>query len=103
VTTVVALIGSKGLYLLYAWLAGAIGASWLSERKGYGEKAGLTTGLLTSLVAILIWLLWPAKADSKWKLQGPVPRRGGGGQTVAEARAKGVGDDSAPDPPETSG
>ena len=104
-TTVVALIGSKGLYLLYIWLASAIAASWLSDRKGYGEKPGLTTGLLTSAVGILIWLLVPAKKDSKWKLQGPIPRRGGGGQTVAEARAKGVGEDapSTPDPPGASG
>ena len=99
-TTVVALIGSKGLWLLYIWLASAIIASWLSERKGYGEKPGLTTGLLLTAVAIPIWLLWPAKADSKWKLQGPIPKRGGGGMTVAEARAEGVGDeDAGPDSP----
>ena len=38
--TVLALIGAKALYLLYAWLASAIVASYLSERKGYGERAG---------------------------------------------------------------
>jgi hypothetical protein len=93
-TLVVALIGAKALYLLYAWLFGAIAASWLSERKGYGERPGLATGLLLSLVAIVVWLVFPAKADSKWKLQGPIPRRGGTGETVAEARARGVGEDS---------
>jgi hypothetical protein len=94
-TVVVALIGSKALYLLYAWLIGAIVASWLSDRKGYGERPGLATGLFLSLAAILVWLLIPARADSKWKLQGPLPflRRGGTGETVAEARARGVGDD----------
>jgi hypothetical protein len=93
-TAVVALIGAKALYLLYAWLAGAIIASWLSERKGYGERPGLATGLLLSLVAILVWLIVPAKADSKWKIQGPLPfGPGGSGETVAEARARGVGDD----------
>jgi hypothetical protein len=92
---VIALIGVKALYLLYAWLAGAIVASWLSERKGYGEKAGLTTGLLTSLVAIIIWLIVPAKSDSKWKVQGVLPFGGRKtGETVAEARARGVGDSS---------
>jgi hypothetical protein len=89
---VVALIGAKALYLLYAWLIGAIVASWLSERKGYGERPGLATGLFTSLVAIVIWLVIPARADSKWKVQGPLPF-GRSGETVAEARARGVGDD----------
>ena len=36
-----ALIGAKALYLLYAWLIGCIVASWLSDRKGYGERPGL--------------------------------------------------------------
>ena len=93
-TVVIALIGAKALYLLYAWLIGAIVASWLSDRKGYGERAGLTTGMLLSLLAIFVWLLVPPKADSKWKLQGALPfGRGGSGETVAEARARGVGDD----------
>ena len=69
--TVVALIGAKALYLLYAWLLSTIAASWLSARKGYGEKAGLASGLLLSVVGVLLWLAWPAKADSRWKLQGP--------------------------------
>jgi hypothetical protein len=68
-------------------------ASWLSERKGYGERPGLATGLLLSLAAILVWLVVPARADSKWKLQGPLPFGGGDrGETVAEARARGVGE-----------
>lgn len=92
-TIVIALIGAKALYLLYAWLLGAIVASWLSERKGYGERAGLATGLLLSLAAIVVWLLVPPKADSKWKIQGMLPFGKRSGQTVAEARARGVGDD----------
>jgi sugar phosphate permease len=91
-TLTFALIGAKALYLLFAWLIGAIVASWLSDRKGYGERPGLATGLLLSLVAIVVWLLVPAKADSKWKLQGPLPFGRGSGETVAEARARGVGD-----------
>jgi hypothetical protein len=83
---VIAAIGAKALYLLYAWLASAIISSYLSERKGYGEKPGLGTGLLLSVVGVLIWLVWPARADSRWKLQGAFGR--GGGKTVAEARAE---------------
>ena len=86
-TTVLALIGAKALYLLYIWLASSIIASWLSKRKGYGEKPGLATGLLLSAIAVIVWLVWPAKPDSRWKVQGPIPRRGGG-ETVAAARAK---------------
>ena len=90
-TTVFALLGEKGLYLLFLWLAGAIVCSWLSDRKGYGERPGLATGLLTSVVGIIVWLIVPAKPDSRWKLQGIIPGRGG--ETVAEARARGVGED----------
>jgi fucose permease len=86
-TTVVAVIGVEALYLLYGWLLSAIVASWLSARKGYGEKPGLAAGLLLTVVGVLIWLLWPAKQDSRWKLQGPLPF-GRGGKTVAEARAE---------------
>ena len=83
--TVLALIGAKALYLTYAWLAAAIIASWLSHRKGYGEKPGLASGLLLNLVGVLLWLVWPARPDSRWKVQGPFGR---GDKTVAEARAQ---------------
>ncbi len=86
--TPLALIGITALYLMFAWLASAILASWLSDRKGYGERIGLAFGLLLSVVGVVIWLVWPAKPDSRWKLQGPLGR--GGGQTVAEARARTV-------------
>jgi hypothetical protein len=85
--TVFALLGVKALYLLFIWLASAIAASWLSDRKGYGERPGLATGLVLSVVAVVVWLVWPAKPDSRWKVQGAIPRRGGG-ETVAEARAR---------------
>lgn len=91
---VFALLGAKALYLLFLWLGSAIGASWLSERKGYGERPGLATGLLLSAIGLIVWLVWPARADSRWKLQGPLPRRGSDElETVAEARARGVGDE----------
>jgi hypothetical protein len=73
--TVLALIGAKALYLLYIWLGSAIVASWLSNRKGYGESRGLATGLLLSAIGVLIWLVWPAKPDSRWKTEGVLPRR----------------------------
>jgi fucose permease len=84
-TTVIAVIGAKALYFTYAWLLSAIVASYLSSRKGYGERVGLASGLLLTVVGVLVWLVWPAKPDSRWKLQGPVGR---GGKTVAEARAE---------------
>jgi hypothetical protein len=69
-----ALLGAKALWLLYLWLLAAIVASYLSERKGYGEKIGLAFGLLFSVIGTLIWLVWPAKPESKWKKIGPVGR-----------------------------
>ena len=86
-STVVAVIGAEALYLLYGWLISAIAASWLSARKGYGEKPGLAAGLLLSVLGVLVWLVWPAKTNSRWKVQGPLPSRRGG-KTVAEARAE---------------
>jgi hypothetical protein len=80
-----AVIGAGALWLTYLWLAAAIVASYLSARKGYGEKLGLAFGLLLSVVGVVIWLIWPAKPDSRWKLQGVF---GTGGKTVAELRAE---------------
>jgi hypothetical protein len=80
-----AVIGSGALWLTYLWLASAIVASYLSARKGYGEKLGLAFGLLLSVIGVAVWLVWPAKADSRWKLQGVF---GTGGKTVAELRAE---------------
>jgi hypothetical protein len=71
------ILGAKALYLTYAWLVSAVVASWLSERKGYGPKQGLAAGLLLTFVGVIIWLLIPARAGSRWKIQGPLPRRGG--------------------------
>ena len=83
--TLLALIGAKALYLTYAWLLSAIVASYLSARKGYGEKVGLASGLLLTVIGVIVWLLWPAKPDSRWKLQGPFGSRG---KTAAQARAE---------------
>ena len=67
-------MGVTALWLLFLWLASAIIASYMSERKGYGEKLGLAFGLLLSVIGTVIWLFWPAKPESKWKQIGPVGR-----------------------------
>jgi hypothetical protein len=64
------LIGAKSLYILYGWLISAAVASYLSDRKGYGEKPGLASGLLLFAIGPLIWLVWPARPDSKWVTAG---------------------------------
>jgi hypothetical protein len=69
----IAAIGAIALYMLLIWLASAIAASYLSGRKGYGEKAGLATGMLLSALGPVIWLFVPAKPESDWKVVGPMP------------------------------
>ena len=68
-------IGAKALYLLFAWLISAAAAAWLAERKGYGERVGLTLGLLLSVLGLLIVLLLPGRPGSKWRVDGRLPRR----------------------------
>ena len=67
---VLALMGATALWLMYLWLASRIAAGYLSYRKGYGEKAGVATGLCLSLIAVIVWLIWPPKPESKWKVVG---------------------------------
>ena len=83
--TVLAIIGPKALYLTFVWLLSASAASWLSERKGYGERPGLAAGLFLSAIGVIVWLVWPAREDSRWKLQGAFTS---GDKTLAEARAE---------------
>jgi hypothetical protein len=68
-------IGATGLYLLFVWLLSAAIGSWVTDRKGYGERVGLTFGLLLSAVGLLIVLLLPGRPGSRWKVDGPLPRR----------------------------
>jgi hypothetical protein len=68
-------IGANALYLLFVWLISAATASWMSERKGYGERVGLTFGLLLSAAGLLIVLLLPGRPGSKWRVDGWLPRR----------------------------
>ncbi len=70
-----AAIGSKAIYLLFIWLISAALAAAVADRKGYGERLGLTFGLILTAVGLLIVLLLPARPGSAWKLEGPLPKR----------------------------
>ena len=72
---VFALIGAKALYLLFVWLLSAAIGSWLSDRKGYGERVGLAFGLILSAIGLVIVLLLPGRPGSKWKTEGRLPHR----------------------------
>ena len=70
-----AAIGGKVMFLLFAWLISGAAGSWMSDRKGYGERVGLTLGLLLSALGLLIVLLLPGRPGSKWRVEGRLPRR----------------------------
>ena len=72
---ITATIGATALYLLLVWLISAAAASWLTARKGYGERLGLAFGLLLSAIGLVLALLLPGRPGSAWKLEGPLPRR----------------------------
>ncbi len=85
--TVFALLGAKALYLTYIWLASAIAASYLSQRKGYGERPGLASGLLLTFVGVILWLVWPPKPESNWKRFGPFGKATAPGADTAATKA----------------
>ncbi len=95
-------IGSVALWLTYGWLASAIISAYLSNRKGYGERPGLASGLLLNAIGILVWLVWPAKDESMWKTHGPfgTKRKGESDQrplpTTREDPAPPAADDQQP-------
>lgn len=107
-------IGVKALYSLFVWLATCIAASWISDRKGFGERPGLATGLLltpagllltltiipfvplAAIPPIVIWLVWPAKANSAWKREGALPKRHAPPAVAPPAAAEGDGAHSPP-------
>jgi len=66
-------VGAKALYFLFVWLISAAVAAWLSDRKGYSERVGLTLGLLLSVVGLLVVLVLPARPGSRWKVNGWLP------------------------------
>jgi hypothetical protein len=73
--TLIANIGARGLYLMFIWLLSAAAAAWVTERKGYGERVGLTFGLVLTVVGLLIVLLLPGRPGSKWRVEGWLPKR----------------------------
>jgi hypothetical protein len=94
-------IGAKALYLLFLWLVSAAGSAWMSERKGYSDRVGLTFGLILSAVGFVIVLLLPGRPGSAWKEEGPLPRRGGrpGGTDVSKGPPAVSDPASTADPP----
>jgi hypothetical protein len=68
--TIFATIGATALVLLFIWLASAATASWVSDQKGYGERVGLTFGLLLSALGLVIVLILPARPGSRWREYG---------------------------------
>ena len=68
-------MGAAALYLTFAWLASAITCAYLSQRKGYGERPGLASGLILPVISVIVWALVPAKPESDWKVVGPFGRQ----------------------------
>jgi uncharacterized membrane protein YeaQ/YmgE (transglycosylase-associated protein family) len=64
--------GDEPRYLLFllAWLLGGAISGYLAERKGYGEKIGIVTGLCLSIIGAVVWALIPPRPNSDWKLKG---------------------------------
>jgi uncharacterized membrane protein (DUF485 family) len=75
IVLVLATIGAKALYLLFVWLISCAAAAWMAQRKGYGERFGLTLGMLLSAVGFVIVALLPGRPGSTWKVEGPLPKR----------------------------
>ena len=73
--TVFAFIGVTALYLLFVWLISAALGSWISDRKGYGQRVGLAFGMILSVIGLLIVLVLPGRPGSAWKVEGPIPKR----------------------------
>jgi hypothetical protein len=63
-----AVIGAGALWLTFVWLGSAIIASQFSAHKGYGEKTGLVTGTILTIVGAFIWAVLPAREVSRWNI-----------------------------------
>jgi hypothetical protein len=93
---IIAAVGAKALWLVYLWLLSCIIAQELSRSKGYGEKIGLGTGLLLSIVGAIIWLLVPAKDEhAEWHHRKPWQRRRKPRETEMAGEAAGEGGSTA--------
>lgn len=97
--TVLALLGAKSLVILYVWLLSAAIASYLSHRKGFGERPGLASGMILPIIGPLAWLFWPARDESLWKKVGPIGRPKSEDIAAAAAAEKGKSIDPAPAAP----
>ena len=96
-----AAIGAKALYLLFIWLISASVGAWLADRKGYGERTGLTLGLLLSALGLVVVLLLPGRPGSKWRVEGRLPRRRRRVEAVGPGGAPGRPDRDQPAGPAT--
>ena len=75
-TPVFAAGGAIYLYLMYAWLLSAIFSAELARSKGYCEKSGLGTGLILTVLGVIIWLVIPPKDEAaEWHERKPWQRR----------------------------
>jgi hypothetical protein len=63
-----AVIGAGALWLTFVWLVSAIVASQFSLQKGYGEKTGLVTGIMGTVLGAFVWAVWPAREVSRWNI-----------------------------------
>jgi len=63
-----AVIGAGALWLTFVWLASAIIASRFSLYKGWGERPGLITGTIGTVVGAFAWAVWPAREVSRWNV-----------------------------------
>ena len=89
-------IGATALYLLFGWLGSAAIAGYLSDRKGYGERPGLASGLFLTVIGIAIWIIWPAREDSLWKKVGPFGRPHASDAPPRDAATAATGDTAPP-------
>ena len=73
---VLAVIGTAALWLTFVWLGSAMVASLLSDAKGYGEKWGLVSGTVLSIMGAFAWAVIPPREISRWKLHEGLSGRG---------------------------
>jgi hypothetical protein len=80
-----AVIGPAALWLTFVWLASAIIASLFADAKGYGEKTGLVTGTVLSVLGAFVWAVIPPREISRWKLHEGLSPKGRIAMIVVEA------------------